>query len=98
MQIGAHSMIGTGTRLYDSDQHAIDVDTPEVQSDIRIGSHCWVASDACILRGVEIGDHSVVGARAVVLEDVPAHHVVVGAPARVIRRIGSRDGVSFPEG
>jgi acetyltransferase-like isoleucine patch superfamily enzyme len=53
---------------------------------VRIGSNVWLGFESCVLPGVTIGDGSVVGARAVVTEDVPANCVVAGNPARVVRR------------
>ena len=53
---------------------------------VRIGNNVWLGFESCVLPGVTIGDGSVVGARAVVAEDVPANCVVAGNPARVVRR------------
>lgn len=47
-----------------------------------IGGHVDIGPGAVILGAVTVGDHATVGANAVVLHDVPAHAVVVGAPAR----------------
>jgi acetyltransferase-like isoleucine patch superfamily enzyme len=54
---------------------------------IHIGSNVWIGFDACILPGVTIGDGSVIGARSVVVEDVPPYCVAVGNPARVLRQL-----------
>jgi len=54
---------------------------------IRIGSNVWIGFDSCILPGVTIGEGSVVGARSVVVEDVPPYSVAVGNPARVLRQL-----------
>jgi acetyltransferase-like isoleucine patch superfamily enzyme len=54
---------------------------------VRIESNVWIGFDSCVLPGVTIGEGSVVGARSVVAEDVPAYAVVAGNPARVIRRL-----------
>lgn len=54
---------------------------------IRIGRNVWIGFDACVLPGVNIGEGSVVGARSVVVENVPPFTVVVGNPARVIRKL-----------
>ncbi|MGR3783499.1 MAG: serine O-acetyltransferase [Albimonas sp.] len=51
----------------------------------RLGGHVDVGPGAVILGPVEIGDHALIGANAVVLKDVPPRAVVAGAPARVIR-------------
>lgn len=64
---------------------------------VRIGRNVWIGFDACILPGVTIGEGSVVGARSVVVADVPPFTLVAGNPARVIRRIepgeAAHDGV-----
>jgi virginiamycin A acetyltransferase len=52
---------------------------------IRIGSDCWICTEATILGGVTIGDGSIVGAKAVVTKDVPPFSVVVGNPARIVK-------------
>jgi acetyltransferase-like isoleucine patch superfamily enzyme len=54
---------------------------------IRIDRNVWIGFDACVLPGVTIGAGSVVGAKSVVVEDVPPYCVVGGNPARLIRRL-----------
>jgi putative colanic acid biosynthesis acetyltransferase WcaF len=56
-----------------------------VRSPIKIGSGVWVCAQAFIGPGVTVGDNSVVGARAVVFDDVPEGVVAVGNPASVIK-------------
>ena len=53
--------------------------------DVEVGSNVWIGYGACILRGVTVGDNSIVGTNSVVTRDVPANAVVAGIPARVIR-------------
>jgi acetyltransferase-like isoleucine patch superfamily enzyme len=90
VETGRRVWIGPGTRVFDADQHDLDADRPERRAPVRIDDFAWIASDATLLRGVHVGAHSVVGARAVVLENVPAHTVVVGAPARPVGEVGDR--------
>ena len=52
--------------------------------DTRIGRWCFIGAQAIILPGVEIGDHSIVGAGSVVVHDVPPHSLVLGNPARIV--------------
>ncbi|HEY5913332.1 MAG TPA: acyltransferase [Verrucomicrobiae bacterium] len=54
---------------------------------VRIGRNAWIGFDCCILPGVSIGEGSIVGARSVVVENVPPFTLVAGNPARVIRQI-----------
>ena len=57
---------------------------------IRVEDDVWLGSGAIITDGVHVGRGAVVAAGAVVTADVPAHTVVAGVPARVVREIGSR--------
>lgn len=52
---------------------------------VSVGDGAWLGQNAVILPGARIGTGAVVGANSVVSGEVPAHHVAVGAPARVIR-------------
>ena len=45
----------------------------------------WIGFDACVLPGVTVGRGSIVGAKSVVVDDVPPYTVVAGNPARPIR-------------
>jgi acetyltransferase-like isoleucine patch superfamily enzyme len=49
-----------------------------------------IGSSVTILCGVTIGEHAIVGAGSVVLKDVPAHTIVAGNPAKVIRKVSDR--------
>ena len=87
VSIGARSLIGP-VDIVDADFHAT---SPAGRRDgqagssapVVIGMDCWLAAGAIILKGVTIGDGSVVGAGAVVREDVPPRSLVLGNPARV---------------
>lgn len=53
---------------------------------IRIGKHCFIGGGSVITPGVTVGDSSIVGGGSVVFEDVPPNCIVVGNPARILRR------------
>lgn len=80
-------------RIMDSDFHALEVyDQPRHQTrgtskPVIIGRNVWVGAGAMVLKGVRVGDHSVVAAGAVVAKPVPPCAVVFGNPARVIWRL-----------
>ena len=57
-----------------------------VSAPVEIGDNVWIGEGVCILMGVRIGSGSVIGAHSVVTKDVPPETIVVGAPARVVRR------------
>ena len=87
--IGSYVMMGPECVLL-SHNHRFDrLDIPMCQQGfseeqpIHIGNDVWIGTRAIILPGVTVGDHSVVGAGAVVTKDVPPYAIVAGVPARV---------------
>lgn len=61
-------------------------DFPLLKPPIGIGDQAWICADAFVGPGVKIGEGAVVGARAVVVKEVAPWTVVVGNPARFVRR------------
>jgi acetyltransferase-like isoleucine patch superfamily enzyme len=58
---------------------------------IVIGDNVWVGARAILLSGARIGQGAVVGAASVIDFEVPPYTLVAGNPARVVRRIDSKD-------
>ena len=56
---------------------------------VTVGNDAWVGANACVLRGITIGEGAVIGAGSVVTHDVPPFTIVAGSPARVIRELGA---------
>lgn len=54
--------------------------------DVEIGSDVWIGLGAIILPGVKIGDGAIIGAGAVVAGDVPPYSIVVGNPAKLLKK------------
>jgi len=90
VDVGEGAMIGPGTRVYDSDQHPLDESTAEQTAEVRIGEFTWIASDVTVLRGSEVGAHSVVGARSLVSGRIEPHTLAYGVPARARGTVGKR--------
>ena len=63
------------------DEQGVSTNPVTIEDDI------WIGANAVILPGVSIGHHSVVAAGAVVTKDVPAHTLVAGVPAKIIKEI-----------
>jgi acetyltransferase-like isoleucine patch superfamily enzyme len=59
---------------------------PSSKGDVIIGNDVWIGYGATILSGVRIGDGAAVGAEAVVATDVEPYSIVVGNPARLVRK------------
>lgn len=53
-------------------------------SAVRIGEHCWLGFGCAVLKGVTIGDRSIVAAGCIVTKDVPADTLVVGSKATFV--------------
>jgi acetyltransferase-like isoleucine patch superfamily enzyme len=90
VSIGRECIVADRVMLIDFDHGVVEVERPVRQQgiykrDVRLGHNVWVGYGACFLRGVTVGDNSVVGTYAVVNRDVPANAVVAGVPARVLR-------------
>jgi len=105
--IGDGTMFANGAYVTDSDWHGIYDRTkrPERVTPVHIGRNVWLGDHSTVLKGVTIGDNSVVAARAVVTRDVPSNVVVAGNPARVVKELDPKrdfvtrmDYFSDPEG
>jgi len=91
VRIGDNSIIGPNVILPASMHICDELDTPirfqgETAKGIVIGENVWVGARAVIFDGVVVGDGAIVGAGAVVTKDVPPKTIVVGVPAKVIKK------------
>lgn len=79
IEIGAGTMMGEGVRFYDHD-HVYTAEKIEkwqwTTAPIRVGRDCWIGSNVTILKGVTIGDNTIIGAGCLIRNDVPANSVV----------------------
>ena len=91
VEIGDNVFIGPNVGIYTA-CHPIEAEERngcvEWSRGVRIGDNVWIGGGVTICPGVSIGEGSVVGAGSVVVRDVPSWSVVVGNPARVVRRVG----------
>jgi acetyltransferase-like isoleucine patch superfamily enzyme len=60
---------------------------------IEVGPNCWFGSSVIVMKDVRIGFGSVLGAGALITRDIPPCSVVVGSPARVVKRFDMRQKV-----
>lgn len=59
---------------------------PLFSKSVKIGDYVWIGESVCVLPGVTIGEHSVIGALSNVTKSIPPYSVAVGNPARVIKQ------------
>ncbi|GAB6403782.1 acyltransferase [Pseudomonas sp. MHK4] len=87
--IGEKCLIANNVLMMASDMHTIyDIETGDrinQAGDIIIGNHVWLAAGVNVMKGVTIGQDSVIGAGSIVTSVIPNNCVAVGAPARVVR-------------
>ncbi|MCG8511393.1 MAG: putative colanic acid biosynthesis acetyltransferase [Rhodospirillales bacterium] len=82
--IGDHSVVSQHVHLCAGTHDHTKPNLPLIRPPIHIGRGVWVCADAFIGPGVTIADNALVGARAVVVKDVPEATIVAGNPAREI--------------
>lgn len=86
ISIGDDTIFGPGVKIifanHDPNNHMNWKKCPP----IKIGSRCWIGANAVILPGVELGDDCIVGAGAVVTKHFTHHSVLVGIPAKSVRK------------
>ena len=108
IEIGDDVLISWGCTIVDHDSHAIlwadradDVREYYVgkknwdkvaTSPVKVGNKAWIGFNSIVLKGVTIGERSIVAAGSIVTRDVPDDTIVGGNPARVIRRIDNGNG------
>ena len=66
-------------------ENAYNIQDLPVKGDIIVGNDVWFGYDSLIMGGVKIGNGAIIGARAMVVKDVPAYSIVAGNPAKVVK-------------
>lgn len=96
IKIGNDVTIGGNTVIYDTDFHSLD---PEIRLDKRqdkekakrgrviIGNSVFIGAHTTILKGVRIGENSIIGACSVVTKDIPSNEIWGGNPAKFIKKV-----------
>ncbi len=89
LTIGKNCGIGPNCYITDHD-HGHDptlapLEQPMIAKSTQIGDCVWLGANVIILKGVTIGDRTIVGAGSVVTHDLPPNAIAVGVPAKVIK-------------
>lgn len=95
VKIGDNTSIGANTDIYDTDFHIVDPIERRKQNNIYeaptrqviIGNDVWIGSRCMILKGIEIGDKSIIGAGSIVTKHIPESEIWAGASVRCIGRV-----------
>lgn len=91
IEIGSNTSISANVTITDINHPYIDISIPIEQQDITvdsvyIGDDCKIYNNAVILPGTKIGKHCVVGANSVLSGEYPDYCIIVGAPAKIVKR------------
>lgn len=93
IEIGDRVLIGANCILVDTDFHPVDIPTRRIApqrgrvAPISIGDDVFIGMNSLILKGVQIGQKSVIGSGSVVTKDVPPGVIYAGNPARLVRHL-----------
>jgi acetyltransferase-like isoleucine patch superfamily enzyme len=91
VDIGDFTTVGDRTIIFDTDWQGLDGREPKT-APVRIGKHVLICARATVLKGVSVGDFSVIGAGSVVTRNVEKNTIVAGNPAK---RIGFTNGYNY---
>ncbi|ADB36783.1 acyltransferase [Spirosoma linguale] len=87
--IGEDCMLSAGIDIRTGDSHSIlDTETGKrinYAQDVTIGNHVWIGLNAVLLKGVSIGNNSIISTNAVVTQAIPDHSIAAGVPAKIIK-------------
>lgn len=98
IEIGSNTALASNVTVTDIDHPYQDINRPIEQQDlivkqVSIGKDCKIYNNAVILQGTTMGNHCVVGANSVVKGNFPDYSIIVGAPARIVKRYNSLTGI-----
>ncbi|MBN1970652.1 MAG: acyltransferase [Candidatus Delongbacteria bacterium] len=87
--LGKNIFIGPRVSIISQDHNNLDYNDYVVDKKIIIGENCLLTSGCIILPGVELGNHTIVAAGAVVTKSFPEGNQIIGGnPARVLKTLG----------
>jgi len=90
--IGKGTYIAPNVGIITSDHDPENLDIYLPPENVVIGKKCWIGMNAVILPGVILGDHTIVGAGAVVTKSFQEGNVIIaGNPAKIIKKIITAD-------
>lgn len=97
LHIGSGCLISGNVFVTDTDHTFEYIDVPVFEqtdkiTPTRIGENCFLGIGVRIQAGTTLGKGCIVGANSVVRGDFPDHCMIVGAPARVVKRYDSESG------
>lgn len=98
VKVGSRVLIGAGVVITDNDHHVVEPQNGQSRRYLGLADSCpdhrivigddvFLGARSIVLKGVSIGEGSVIGAGSVVTKDIPAFVLAGGNPCRVIRKL-----------
>ena len=84
--LGKNVRCGANTLITDSDWH-LDDTRSAIPKPIIIGDNVWLGVNVTVMKGVTIGNNSIIGAGSVVTKSIPDNVIAAGNPCKVIKEI-----------
>lgn len=91
IHIGERTLIGAGCDIFDSDFHDLDpakrFGGEPATGRVEVGPNVWIGANVKIMKGVSIGENSVIANGSIVTRSIPANVIAAGCPAGVVREL-----------
>jgi acetyltransferase-like isoleucine patch superfamily enzyme len=103
IRIGSRTMLAHGVQIFDNDSHPVDAGDRHADyldliegrqrthlipsAPVEIGEDCWVGANSIVLKGVKIGNRSIIAAGSVITTDIDDDCVAAGNPAKIVRSL-----------
>jgi acetyltransferase-like isoleucine patch superfamily enzyme len=86
--IGNNCMLASNAYITDSDWHDIyNRVSIGKTAPVHIENNVWIGDSVIVCKGVSVGENSIIGAGAVVVDDIPANCIAAGNPAKVVKHL-----------
>lgn len=95
VELGSECLLGANVTITDTDFHSINPERRRFNNDsqailstpVKIQNNVFIGNGSVILKGVTVGENSVVGAFSVVTKNIPSNSISAGNPAKLIRSL-----------
>lgn len=92
VEIGENCILGEGLKIFDHNHQYTTRPFSVSKTDfntapIKIGSNVWTGANVIILKGVTIGDNTIIGAGCVIHKDVPANSIIINKQEQIVKPI-----------
>jgi acetyltransferase-like isoleucine patch superfamily enzyme len=86
IKIGKNVRIGANCVIMDGDFHLDDVRVGNPKP-IEVGDNVWLGANVIVMKGVTIGENSIIGMNSIVTKDIPTNCIAAGNPCKFIKSL-----------